>query len=105
MQVLAQVWATLLTGGLFVSIFLSLPYLNSPFPLPSRTAANVVRVQFLYASWSMTVMALLAVAVWDGLALDSRDTEILGPLPIPRRVVVAAKIGALVVFAAGFIAA
>ena len=104
-QVLSQAWAAIITGGLFVSMLLALPYLSSPYPLPSRTAANVVRVQFLYAAWSITVMALVAVSVWDALALDSRDTEILGPLPIARGVIVRAKVWALIIFAAGFAAA
>ena len=99
-QVLSQAWATLITGGLFVSMLLSLPYLTGPYPLPGRTAANMLRVQFLYAAWSITVMALVAVSVWDALALDSRDTEILGPLPLARGVIVRAKVSALVMFAA-----
>ena len=66
-------------------MLLSLGYLNGPYPLPSRTAVQVFRVQFLYAAWSMTVMALVAVSVWDALALDSRDTQILGPLPVRAR--------------------
>jgi hypothetical protein len=105
LQVLAQTCAILITGGLFVSFFLSLPYLQSPYPMPSRTAANMIRVQFLYSAWSMTVMALVAVSVWDALSLDHRDTEILGPLPLPRGVIIRAKISALIVFAMGFAAA
>jgi hypothetical protein len=104
-QVLSQAGAAILTGGLFVSLLLSLPYLSTPYPLPSRTAANMIRVQFLYAAWSITVMALVAVSLWDALALDSRDTEILGPLPLERGVIVRAKVSALVMFAAGFAAA
>jgi hypothetical protein len=104
-QVLAQACAAIITGGLFVSILLSLPYLTSLYPMPSRTSVNVIRVQFLYAAWSMTVMALVAVSVWDALALDSRDTEILGPLPLARGVIVRAKVSALVMFSAGFAAA
>jgi hypothetical protein len=105
LQVISQACAVLITGALFVSFFLSIPYLNSPYPLPSRTAANMIRVQFLYSAWSMTVMALVAVSVWDALALDHRDTEILGPLPLPRGVIIRAKISALIVFAVGFAAA
>jgi hypothetical protein len=101
-QVLAQAGATILTGGLFVSILLSLPYLSSPYPLPGQTAANMVRVQFLYAAWSMTVMALVAVSVWDALALDNRDTQILGTLPLSRGVILRAKVAALIIFASGF---
>jgi hypothetical protein len=104
-QVLSQACAAIITGGLFVSILLSLPYLSTPYPMPSRTAANMVRVQFLYAAWSITVMALVAVSVWDALALDSRDTEILGPLPLVRGVIVRAKVSALIVLVAGFAAA
>ncbi len=105
MQTISQACAILITGGLFVSLFLSLPYLSSPYPMPSRTAANTIRVQFLYSAWSMTVMALVAVSVWDALSLDHRDTEILGPLPLPRGVIIRAKISALIVFAVGFAAA
>ena len=104
-QVLSQACAAIITGGLFVSLALSLPYLSSPYPLPSRTAANVIRVQFLYAAWSSTVMALVAVSVWDAMALDSRDTEILGPLPLARGVIVRAKVSALILVAAVFAAA
>jgi hypothetical protein len=104
-QVLSQAAGAILTGGLFVSVLLSLPYLNTPYPLPAQISANMVRVQFLYASWSITVMALVAVSLWDALALDSRDTQILGPLPLKRGVIVRAKVSALVLFAAGFAAA
>lgn len=104
-QVLSQTCAALITGGLFVSILLSLPYLSSPYPMLGSTAANMIRVQFLYAAWSITVMALVAVSVWDALSLDSRDTEILGPLPLARGVIVRAKVSALIMFAAGFAAA
>jgi hypothetical protein len=105
LQVLSQAGAAIITGGLFVSILLSLPYLSAPYPMPAQTAANMIRVQFLYAAWSITVMALVAVSLWDALALDSRDTEILGPLPLERGVIVRAKVSALITFAAGFAAA
>jgi hypothetical protein len=104
-QVLSQTCAAIITGGLFVSILLSLPYLSAPYLMPSRTAVNMIRVQFLYAAWSITVMALVAVSLWDALALDSRDTEILGPLPLKRGAIVRAKVSALIMFAAGFAAA
>jgi len=95
----------LITGGLFVSFSLLIPYFHSPHPLLRRTAANMIRVQFLFSAWSMTVMAIVAVAVWDALSLDRRDTEILGPLPLPRGIIRRAKIAALLVLAAGFAAA
>jgi hypothetical protein len=105
LQFVAQAWGMLITGGLFVSFSLLIPYFDSPYPLPSRTAANMIRVQFLFSAWSMTVMAIVAVALWDALSLDRRDTEILGPLPLPQGVIRQAKIAALLVLAAGFAAA
>jgi hypothetical protein len=105
LQILSQTCAVLITGGLFVSILLSLPYLTSPYPMPGRTAANMIRVQFLYSAWSMTVMALVAVSAWDSLALDYRDTQILGPLPLRRPLIIRTKISALIMFAAAFAAA
>jgi hypothetical protein len=102
LQVLSQVGGLLITGGLFVTIPLSLGHLTSPYPLPRRTAVEMVRIQFLYVAWTMTVMALVAVSVWDALSLDHRDTQILGPLPLVRGVIVRAKIAALVVFAGSF---
>jgi hypothetical protein len=103
--VLSQVGAVVISGGLFVTLLLSLGYLSMPFPVPRRTSVHMLRVQFLYATWSMTVMALVAVSVWDALSLDSRDTLILGPLPLARGVIVRAKMSALIVFSAGFAAA
>ena len=105
LQFVAQACGMLITGGLLVSFSLLIPYFHSPYPLPSRTAANMIRVQFLFSAWSMTVMAIVAVSVWDALSLDRRDTEILGPLPLPRDVIRRAKITALLVLAAGFAAA
>jgi hypothetical protein len=104
LQVVSQTCGAIITGALFVTIPLSFSYLASPFPMPGRTAVNVIRVQFLYTAWTMTVMAIVAVSVWDALALDSRDTQILGPLPLRRGAIVRAKISALLVFAAAFAA-
>jgi hypothetical protein len=50
----------------------------------------------------MVVMALVALAAWDALSLDLRDTEVLGPLPLARGRVVLAQLTALVVFASTF---
>jgi hypothetical protein len=102
LAVLSQTGGVIISGGLFVTILLSLGYLASPFPLPGRTAVQMLRVQFLYTTWSMIVMALVAVSAWDAVALDSRDTLILGPLPLARGVIVRAKILALTMFSAGF---
>src|SRR4029079_15134987 len=90
LHMLSQVAAVLVSGGLFVTTMLSLGYLTAPFAMPYRTAVQVVRVQFLYDAWSMTVMALVAASVCDAVSLDSRDTQILGLLPLPRRAILRA---------------
>ena len=56
-------------------------------------------------SASMLVMALAAVAEWDALVLDARDTAVLGPLPIPRAVIVRAKFAATALFASAVVLA
>jgi hypothetical protein len=104
-QVLSQACAAIIVGGLFVTTLLSLGHLNGPYSRPAHTALQVFRIELLYAAWSMTVMALVAVSVWDALSLDSRDAQILGPLPVRRAVILRAKVAALVMFAAAFAAA
>lgn len=101
-QILAVVCAALITSGLFVTVLLSLKYLFRPFQSPGWTAVVALDDRFLYIACSMIVMALVAVAEWDALVLDARDTSILGPLPIPRGVIVRAKLAALVLFATAF---
>ena len=103
-EVLALLGAAMVTGGLFVSVLLSVKYLFQPFQSPGWTAVVALDDQFLFVACSMIVMALVAVAQWDALALDGRDASILGPLPVPRAVVVRAKLSALAVFAVAFVA-
>ena len=53
----------------------------------------------------MLVSAMVATLEWDALALSSRDSAILGVLPISHPEIVRAKVMSLVTFAAGFIVA
>jgi hypothetical protein len=101
-EVLSVACATLVTSGLFASVYMSVKYLFRPFQSPGWTAVAALDDHFLFVAWSMIVMALVAVAAWDALALDSRDASILGPLPIPRAQVVRAKLEAVALFALGF---
>jgi hypothetical protein len=101
-EVLSVVCATLVTSGLFAGVYMSVKYLFRPFQSPAWTAVVALDDHLLFVSWSMIVMALVAVATWDTLALDSRDASILGPLPIPRAHVVRAKLEAVGLFALAF---
>ena len=66
---------------------------------PGIVSLSSLDDRFLFTSASMLVMALVAVAQWDALALDARDTAVLGVLPIPRAVIVRAKFIAIAVLA------
>jgi hypothetical protein len=93
--------AALVAPGLFVTVLLSFKY-QFAFNPPGVTALLALDDRFLYFGCSMTVMALVAVATWDALSLDARDTAILGTLPIPRWTVVRAKLIAVLLFASAF---
>jgi hypothetical protein len=99
---IAMICGGLLTLGLFLSVFISLKFLFMPFQSPGRTAALAVGDRLLFVTLAMIVLAFVAVATWDALSLDPRDTAILGPLPIERVVLVRAKLRAIAILAGGF---
>ncbi len=101
-ETLSIVCAALISASLFATVLLSLKYLFQPFQSPGRTAIVALDDRFLYISWSMTIMGLVAVATWDALALDHRDAAILGPLPVPRGAIVRAKLAAVLLFSTTF---
>ena len=73
-----------------------------PTPEPYRRALLGDDMFMLGAP--MLVGAFVTLLVSGSLFPDERDFRILGPLPIPRSVVFAAKMAALVLFVGGFIA-
>lgn len=99
-QVLSIVAAALISSGVFLTFAFTLKYMT--FQSPGRTAVAALDDRSFFIAWSMIVMALVAVAAWNGLAIDSCDASILGPLPIPYRTVVRAKLKAVMIFAVGF---
>ncbi|HET9541154.1 MAG TPA: hypothetical protein VFQ46_11190, partial [Candidatus Limnocylindria bacterium] len=99
---IAMVCGGLLTLGLFLSVFVSLKFLFMPFPSPGRTAVLAVGDRLVFVTLAMIVLAFVAVATWDALSLDPRDTAILGPLPIERAVLARAKLRAIAILAGSF---
>jgi hypothetical protein len=61
---------------------------------------SLVGVRYLFVLYSMVVMGFVMVFEWDALFLDSRDHQILTPMPIRRRALLAAKASALAIFLA-----
>jgi hypothetical protein len=71
-----------LSLALFVTFFVSTPYLAAYIQLPGQTALSALPDRFLFIAASLAISALAALLVWDALGLEPRDTAILGPLPI-----------------------
>jgi hypothetical protein len=99
--VLAALGGALVAVSLFMAILIATPYQFSPDMPPGMTSLSSLDDRFLFTSASMLVMALAAVAQWDALELDARDTAVLGVLPIPRAVIVRTKFMAVAVLAIG----
>jgi len=98
----AMVLGVLVSIGLFLAIGMSLKYLQMPLQSPGRTALLAIGDRFVLSAVSMVVTALAAVAAWDALSLDPRDTAILGTLPIARSAIVRAKLRAVAICGATF---
>ncbi len=52
-------------------------------------------IVFVFVTYSMVTVGLIAVFVWDALDFDRRDAMVLGPIPVRGRTIVTAKLMAL----------
>jgi hypothetical protein len=93
--------AFLATPGILRSAILFLRY-GSPWLPPPERLVMALGDKLQLISWSMTVMALAAIVVWDALVLDARDYAILGPLPIARHTLLEGKLLAVTLFVGVF---
>jgi hypothetical protein len=101
-EILTVACAMVVVSSLFLSFFLAIKYQFNLFLPPGLTSIFALDDRFFLFSLAMIVMALLAVAEWDALALDARDAAVLGPLPLPAAVIVRAKFVAIALFALAF---
>jgi hypothetical protein len=99
--VLSAVGGALVSVSLVLASLIALSYQFFNLMPPGIVSIRSLDERFLLTSASMLVMALTAVAQWDALVLDARDTAVLGPLPIPKAVIVRAKFVATALFASG----
>jgi hypothetical protein len=97
--------AMLLSAGTVATMLMGGKFITTVRPMPTVNAANYLDDALLYMTLSMLVLAIVAVVAWDGLALDARDEAILGPLPIPRGLIVRAKLSAMTLLAAAVLIA
>jgi hypothetical protein len=91
--------ACLLSASTFIAIMMGAKYVMTFTPMPASNAVSAIDDLFFFVSASMILLALVAVVAWDNLVLDERDETILGPLPIPRRAIVGAKMASMGVLA------
>lgn len=103
--VLSAVAGLLIALSLFLAVLLAAPYQFFNAMPPGVVSLQSIDDLFVVVSMSMLVMALAAVAQWDALMLDARDTAVLGTLPIPHRLIVRSKFAATGLFALGVLAA
>jgi hypothetical protein len=101
-QILAVTAAAVITIPLFVTVFMSVKYLMHPLQASGWTETTLMGDEVTFCAASLLVSAAVALLEWDALALNARDTAILGVLPVARRRIVRAKLTALVTFAAAF---
>jgi len=94
---LATVGAAFFSTSLFISVILSFNYAIVSLT-PAQAALAATGDRYVYISLALVVVALLAVAQWDALTIDTRDAAILEPLPIRPHVVRRAKLTAVAVF-------
>jgi hypothetical protein len=99
--VLSVITGTLVAVSLFLVVLIAAPYQFFPLMPPGIVSLRSLDERFFFTSVSMVVLALVAVAQWDALSLDSRDTSALGALPIPRAVIVRTKFMAVALLAIG----
>src|SRR5438552_1447519 len=97
--VLSALGGTLVALSLFMAFLIATPYVFDNDMPPRMVSLSSLDDRFLFTSASMLLMALVAVAQWDALALDARDTSALGVLPIPRAVIVRTKFMAVALLA------
>lgn len=95
-QLLAVVGASLFSTTLFVTMFMSFPYITVGWT-PAGLALSALSDRHFYIALSMTVSALLAVAQWDSLVVDVRDAAILEPLPVRPTTIRRAKLAAVAI--------
>ena len=96
LQLLVVVGAGVISTTLFISTVLSFNYVGVRHT-PGQVAILALNDRFFYIALSMVVLALVAVAQWDSLVVDSRDAAILEPLPIRAATVRRAKLAAVAI--------
>ncbi len=101
----SQTLAAVVTPGLLVVMMVIFKYAMLWRADWDRVLDMSVADSLLYVSLSMIVLGMAATISWDAFFLDARDRHILAVLPVPDRLLSAAKLAALCMFLAVFVVA
>lgn len=93
------VYAALVVPGFLITAPLLMKFDNR-YISAGRRMIIALDDKLLFITVSMLVMGLVALAVWDALALDAQDIAILGSLPLTRATIVRSKLEAIALYAA-----
>jgi hypothetical protein len=104
-QAIIGVLAFLLPPGLFLLVEAIPLYALVATYFPEMLNELIVRLAFVFVTYSMVTVGFVTVFVWDTLIFECRDAMVLGPLPIASHTIVLAKLGALATFLLGSAAA
>jgi hypothetical protein len=97
-HLLAVVGAALFSTTIFVTMMMSSFKYVVGYYTPAQAAVASLDDKFFYIGLSMVTVALLAVAQWDALVVDARDSAILDPLPVRQVAISRAKLAAVAIF-------
>lgn len=96
---MTQVAYTLALPGLLMALYLSAPY-HQPRAIGPRPYWHQISDHYVYTVYAFVVMGIVTVFEWELLFPDLLDVFVLTTLPIPKRVLLRARLFALVIFLA-----
>ena len=67
---------------------------GSPHGNPVALASFALQKALSFISGTMLIVGLITVVSWDAIFPDRRDAMVLGPLPVPPRTILAARLAA-----------
>ena len=105
-QVQLVIWAIVLLAspGLLLPVRFATKYSNMHANHPELLVRAMLVDRLLFITLTMTALGVVALVIWDGIFPDRRDARILGGLPLPGRVPIAARLLALAALAGLFLA-
>jgi hypothetical protein len=95
-QVQLVIWslAFLAAPNLYFPVSFALHYVSADARHESLLVPMLLH-RLLFITMTMTAIGLVALVIWDGVFPDRRDARILTSLPVPHRVLVSARLLAL----------